>query len=76
MRVVEKRWGEVSIKKQGEGKNRFDETRSFSIVQTKNHYEMGELKDLLELTVNLTEIYEAKELKRRLGSLLKQGGDE
>jgi len=66
----------VSIKKQGEGKNQFDETRSFSIVQTRNHYGMDELKEILKLTVNLTEIYEAKELERKLSSMLKLRKEE
>lgn len=66
----------MSIKKQGEGKNQFDETRSFSIVQTRNHYGMDELKEILKLTVNLTEIYEAKELERKLSSMLKLRKEE
>lgn len=62
MRVLKKRWGEVSIKKQGAQKNQFDKTRSFSIVQTNPEYTIDALEDVLEMAVNLTEHYEYRQL--------------
>jgi hypothetical protein len=35
MKIAQKRWGEVTIKKQGDKKNKFDKTLSFSVEQTK-----------------------------------------
>jgi len=66
MRVATKRWGEVTIKKQGEKKNQFDRTTSFSIQKTKHEYTIEELKDLFSLVVNLSEKYTFGELKKKL----------
>ena len=63
MRVSTKRWGEVTIKKQGEKKNKFDQTKSFSIINSINEYSIEELKEIMEIVVNLTEKYSYKELK-------------
>lgn len=38
MRATKKRWGEVTIKKQGEKKNSFDQTKSFSIEYSNYEY--------------------------------------
>ena len=62
MRVADKRWGEVTIKKQGEEKNKFDQTKSFSIVKSKNEYTIEQLKEILQIVVNLTDKYQFEEL--------------
>ena len=69
MKVANKRWGEVSIKKQGEKKNKFDQTKSFSIVNSNYEYSIEELKDIFEITTNLTEKHTFKDLKRKLLNL-------
>jgi hypothetical protein len=66
MRVSVKRWGELQIKKQGNGKNNFDSSRSFSIINTKNEYTLDELKTIYEIVTNLTEKYRYDELKKLL----------
>jgi len=63
MRVDTGRWGEVTIKKQGEKKNKFDQTKSFSISNSNYNYSIEELKDIFESITNLTEKYSYKELK-------------
>ena len=55
MRVTEKRWGEVTVKKQGQGKNRFDQTKSFSVEQSPFECDIDQLKELLKIVVNLTQ---------------------
>ena len=69
MRVATKRWGEVTIKKQGEMKNKFDKTTSFSILNSNNGYDVFKLKELFTLIVNLTDRYSFKELKFKLEQL-------
>ena len=54
MKVQEKRWGEVTIKKQGEGKNIFDKTKSFSIEQTSTNYNIEEYLEILKIATELT----------------------
>lgn len=66
MKVADKRWGEVTIKKQGDGKNKFDNTKSFSIEQTDTNYTIEEYREILEITTNLTGKMKFEELKRRL----------
>jgi hypothetical protein len=66
MRVADKRWGEVTIKKQGEEKNKFDKTKSFSINKSKNEYSIEQLKELFEIVTNLTDKYEFEEMKQIL----------
>ena len=68
MRVQEKRWGEVTIKKQGEGKNIFDKTKSFSIEQTPTNYTLEEYVEILKITTELTNNTPYKELKDRFFS--------
>ncbi len=72
MKVLDKRWGEVTIKQQGEKKNKFDQTKSFSIAKTNNEYSIEELKDIFEITVNLTEKYKYDQLKKNLIDLSKE----
>ncbi len=76
MRVDSRRWGEVSIKKQGKegGKNNFDSTRSFSIVSSPNLYDINQLKEIYELVTNLTEKYSFQDIKKILISL--HGADQ
>ncbi|KAF5437743.1 hypothetical protein C5S35_02520 [Candidatus Methanophagaceae archaeon] len=69
MRVANKRWGEVTIKKQGEEKNKFDKTKSFSIIKSKNEYTLEQLKEIFEMVINLTDNYTFEELRRTLKNL-------
>ena len=69
MRVANKRWGEVTIKKQGEEKNKFDKTKSFSIIKYKNEYTLEQLKEIFEMVINLTDNYTFEELRRTLKNL-------
>jgi len=69
MRVVQKRWGEVTIKEQGEGKNIFDATKSFSVEQTDTDYNIEQYKEILEMATHLTETIRFNDLKRKLGVL-------
>lgn len=69
MRVAKKRWGEVTIKKQGERKNIFDKTKSFSIIKTNYEYTLEEFKEIFEIIVNLTEKHKFKEMKEILSKL-------
>lgn len=69
MRVAQKRWGEVMIKKQGAGKNIFDATKSFSIEQTKTNYSIEQYSEILKMATDLTEKIKFSELKRKLGEL-------
>ena len=48
MKVMEKRSGEVTIKKQGEAKNIFDRTKSFSVQQTETQYSIDEYVEILQ----------------------------
>jgi len=66
MKVQKRRWGEVTIKKQGEGKNNFDKTKSFSIEQTQTNYTMEEYLEILQTATDLTNNISFKELKERL----------
>lgn len=66
MKVQKRRWGEVTIKKQGEGKNNFDKTKSFSIEQTETNYTMEEYLEILQTATDLTNNISFKELKERL----------
>jgi len=67
MKVQKKRWGEVTIKKQGEGKNQFDTSKSFSIEQSQTSYNIDEYKEILEIVTDLTEKLSFKYLKDKLG---------
>jgi|LGOV01.1.fsa_nt_gb hypothetical protein len=69
MRVANKRWGEVTIKKQGEEKNKFDKTKSFSIIKSKNEYALEQLKEIFEIVTNLSDNYTFEELRRTLKNL-------
>lgn len=69
MRVVDKRWGEVTIKKQGEEKNKFDKSKSFSIIKSKNEYTTEQLKEILQIATNLTDKYKFEELLKHLEKL-------
>jgi len=66
MKVAIKRWGEVTIKKQGDQKNQFDKTMSFSIQRTKHEYTIDQLKELFTLVVNLSERYPFDNLRKKL----------
>ena len=66
MKVSERRWGEVTIKKQGSAKNVFDATKSFSIEQTKTNYDIEQVLVILKLAIDLTEILPYLDLKKQL----------
>jgi len=66
MRVAGTRWGEVTIKKQGEGKNVFDKTKPFSIVNTSKNYSLEEYFELLRIITNETENISFQELKNKI----------
>jgi len=72
MKVQKKRWGEVTIKKQGEGKNQFDMSKSFSIEQSSTNYNIDEYKEILEIVTDLTDKLPFNELKERLGQEQKE----
>jgi len=63
MKVQDKRWGEVTIKKQGEGKNKFDKTLSFSIEQTATDYTIEEYLSILKISTELTNTISFDKLK-------------
>jgi len=69
MKVATERWGEITIKKQGVTKNKFDITKSFSIMNIKYFYSIEELKEILSISVDLTEKYDFKKLKKKLEGL-------
>lgn len=69
MKVQKRRWGEVTIKKQGEGKNIFDKTKSFSIEQTETNYNMEEYLEILQIATELTNKISFKELKHKMDNL-------
>ncbi|PIN90996.1 hypothetical protein COU57_02450 [Candidatus Pacearchaeota archaeon CG10_big_fil_rev_8_21_14_0_10_32_14] len=66
MKVQKRRWGEITLKKQGEGKNIFDKTKSFSIEQTETNYTMEEYLEILKIATDLTNKISFKELKEIL----------
>jgi hypothetical protein len=66
MRVVNRRWGEITIKQQGKGKNKFDKTKSFSIENSQYEYKIDELKDIFSIVTDLTEKFKYLELKNIL----------
>ena len=66
MRVTQRRWGEVTVKKQGDGKNKFHETKSFSVQQTDSNYTLESYHTILKLVTDLTATMSYGELKRKL----------
>lgn len=66
MRATKKRWGEVTIKKQGGKKNSFDQTKSFSIENSQHEYDIEQLRDIYVTITDLTEKYKYIELKKLL----------
>jgi hypothetical protein len=69
MRVMKRRWGEITIKKQGEGKNQFDQTRSFSIEQSPFECDIDQLRELSILLVELTQLYDFDTLRAKIRAL-------
>jgi len=69
MRVATKRWGEVTIKKQGERKNKFDKTKSFSIDNSEYMYTIEELTEIFNIVTDLSEKHTFKELEGLLSNL-------
>lgn len=69
MRVAKPRWGEITIKKQGSGKNIFDTTKSFSVEQTDTNYTIEEYYEILQIATDLTERINFDELKKKLVGL-------
>jgi len=64
MKVQEKRWGEITVKKQGESKNKFDVTKSFSIGQTNTNYTIEEYLNILKISTDLTNKINFNKLKK------------
>jgi len=63
MRVAQKRWGEVTVKKQGlDGKNSFDKTKSFSIQSFGKEYTLEEYVNLIKELTDLSQEYSYSEL--------------
>lgn len=69
MRVLQKRWGEVTIKKQGKKKNDFDKTKSFSIENVGYEYSIYEYWEILKLVTDLSQKMKYKKLRYLLGGL-------
>ena len=69
MKVATGRWGEITIKKQGITKNKFDATKSFSIMNTKYEYDLDQLYNLYTILTNLSEKYDYTDLKKLLEKL-------
>jgi hypothetical protein len=69
MRVAKPRWGEVTVKKQGEKKNIFDKTKSFSIEESPYEYTLEEMREAYKLVTDLTQKYKSEELKEILERL-------
>ncbi len=76
MRVDTGRWGEVTIKRQGNKKNKFDKTRSFSIMNTKHEYTIDQLYKIYTVITDLTEEYEFKKLKNELMNIKEKTGEK
>ena len=66
MRVATRRWGEICIKRQREGKNNFDKSKSFSVEQTSTNYTLEEYLEILKLATELTAKIPFKVLKNKL----------
>lgn len=66
MKVATGRWGEFTIKKQAKGKNNFDKTRSFSILNTKYEYSIDQLYEIYTIVTDLTEKIKFNEFKKVL----------
>lgn len=70
MKVSVKRWGEVTVKKQAkDGKNKFDATKSFSVIPGGHEYTIDQYKELLEIITNLTEIIPFNQLRNKLKAI-------
>jgi len=69
MKVSEKRFAEVIIRKLGNKPNVFDKQKSFSIEQTEISYTIEEYKKLLEVTTNLSKKLSFKELTQKLSKI-------
>ena len=72
MKVVEKRWGEVTIKRQGEKKNKFDQTKSFSIEQTETGYDIESYIEILKIATDITQYIDFEALKENLSDMKKR----
>jgi hypothetical protein len=70
MKVLQARWGEVTIKKQGlKGKNNFDKTKSFSIIKAGEEYDIEEYTEILRLITDLTQKYDYNSLKKKIDAI-------
>lgn len=72
MRVADKRWGEVIIRKQGAGKNKFDKSKSFSIIKSNNEYSIEQIQEIIQIATNLTDGYDFEKLKAILETVGKE----
>ena len=62
----------MTVKMQGQGKNKFDQTKSFSVEQSPFECDIDQLKELLKIVVNLTQKYKFETLRAKIRAL----GDE
>ncbi len=63
---IGERWGEITIREQGSGKNNFIKTKSLSIVNSSKQYTVKQYRDLLLLGINLSEKYTFDDLEKIL----------
>ena len=66
MRVIGKRWGEVTVKRQGNGKNKFDASKSFSVHSSSGSYNIEQYIEVLKLASDLTDKLSFEDLKKKL----------
>lgn len=66
MKALIDRWGEVIIRRCSENKRKFDCSKSFSILPTKNKLTIDELKELFITVTDLSEKLTFKEIKNLL----------
>lgn len=69
MRVAKKRWGEITIKKQGDRKNKFDKTKSFSLDHDRYDYTIDQICIVLKKVIDLTNKFDFKVLTEILDKL-------
>ena len=74
MRVATKRWGEVTIKKEGKEKNKFESTKSYSIISSNKIYKIEEYYEVLRKVTELTDIFDFQQLISKLNSISDKNG--
>lgn len=72
MRIIEPRWGEVIVRKQGGQKNKFDKSMSFSVSNEPIIYEIGQYWEILKLATELTRFSHYSALRNRMIKIKKE----